>query len=52
MYMYMCMYVYTHSHTHTHVYILNMYIQEEPGGLQSMGSQRVGHDLVTEPQQQ
>ena len=21
---------------------------EEPGGLQSMGSQRVGHDLVTE----
>ena len=24
---------------------------EEPGGLQSMGSQRVGHDLVTDPQQ-
>ena len=24
---------------------------EEPGGLQSMGSQRVGHDLVTEQQQ-
>ena len=23
---------------------------EEPGGLQSMGSQRVGHDLVTEQQ--
>ena len=22
---------------------------EEPGGLQSMGSQRVGHDCVTEP---
>ena len=22
---------------------------EEPGGLQSMGSQRVGHDLVTKP---
>ena len=22
---------------------------EEPGGLQSMGLQRVGHDLVTEP---
>ena len=21
--------------------------EEEPGGLQSMGSQRVGHDLVT-----
>ena len=25
---------------------------EDPGGLQSMGSQRVGHDLVTEKQQQ
>ena len=25
---------------------------EEPGGLQSMGSQRVGHNLVTEQQQQ
>ena len=25
---------------------------EEPGGLQSMGSQRVGHDLVTKEQQQ
>ena len=25
---------------------------EEPGGLQSMGSQRVGHDLATEQQQQ
>ena len=24
---------------------------EEPGGLQSMGSQRVGHDLVTKQQQ-
>ena len=24
---------------------------EEPGGLQSMGSQRVGHDRVTEQQQ-
>ena len=47
-----CVCMYTHTHTHTHVYILNMYIQEEPGGLQSMGSQRVGHDLVTEPQQQ
>ena len=22
----------------------------EPGGLQSMGSQRVGHDLLTKPQ--
>ena len=25
---------------------------EEPGGLQSMGSQRVGYDLATEQQQQ
>ena len=24
---------------------------KEPGGLQSMGSQRVGHDLETKPQQ-
>ena len=24
---------------------------EEPGGLRSMGSQRVGQDLVTDPQQ-
>ena len=24
---------------------------EEPGGAQSIGSQRVGHDLVTEQQQ-
>ena len=22
---------------------------EEPGGLESMGSQRIGHDLVTKP---
>ena len=25
--------------------------REEPGGLQSIGSQKVGHDLVTEQQQ-
>ena len=25
---------------------------EEPGGLQSMGSQRVGHDLVTEQKEE
>ena len=25
---------------------------EEPGGLQSIGSQKVGHDLVTKQQQQ
>ena len=49
--MYVCIHTLTHTHTHTHVYILNMYIQEEPGGLQSIGSQRVGHELVTEQQQ-
>ena len=34
----------------THSSILAWEIQwtEEPGGLQSMGSQRVGHDRVTE----
>ena len=34
----------------THSSILDWKIPwtEEPGGLQSMGSQRVGHDLVTE----
>ena len=26
--------------------------REEPGGLQSMGSQRVGHNLATKQQQQ
>ena len=26
--------------------------EEEPGGLQSMGSQRVGHNLLTKQQQQ
>ena len=25
---------------------------EEPGGLQSMGSKKIGHDLVTKQQQQ
>ena len=34
----------------THLSILDWEITwtEEPGGLQSMGSQRVGYDLVTE----
>ena len=35
---YMYVYVYTHIHSWT----------EEPGGLQSMGLQRVGRDRVTE----
>ena len=35
----------------THFSILGWRIPqtEEPGGLQSMGSQRVGHDLATKP---
>ena len=38
----------------THFSILAWEISwaEEPGGLQSMGSQRVGHGLVTKEQQQ
>ena len=38
----------------THSSILDWEIPgiEEPGGLQSMGSQRVGHDLKTKQQQQ
>ena len=37
----------------THSSILSCEIPwtEEPGGLQSMGSQRVGHDLATKQQQ-
>ena len=37
----------------THCSILAWRIpwREEPGGLQSIGSQKVGHDLVTEQQQ-
>ena len=40
--------------THCHSSILPWEIPwtEEPGGLQSMGLQRVGHDLVTKEQQQ
>ena len=38
----------------THSYILDQEIlqTEEPGGPQSLGSQRVGQDLVTKLQQQ
>ena len=37
----------------THSTILAWWIprMEEPGGLQSMGSQRIGHDQATEQQQ-
>ena len=33
--------------THSSILALEISWTEEPGGLQSMGSQRVGHDLVT-----
>ena len=34
------------THSSTHAWKIPW--MEKPGGLQSMGSQRVGHDLVTE----
>ena len=34
--------------THSSILIWKIPWTEEPGGLQSMGLQRVGHDLVTE----
>ena len=37
---------------HCSVFIWEISWTEEPGGLQSMGSQRVRHDLVTKQQQQ
>ena len=61
---YICVYMFTHTHTHTHTHtmwpsqvemvthsnILTWEITwtEEPGGLQSRGHRRVGHDWVTE----
>ena len=38
--------------THSSILAWRIPWTEEPGGLQSTGSQRVGHDLGTEPQQQ
>ena len=38
--------------THSSTLAWEMPQTEEPGGLQSMGSQRVGHELVTKEQQQ
>ena len=35
--------------THSSILAWKIPWTEEPGGLQSMGSQRVGHDLVTKP---
>ena len=37
--------------THSSVLAWKIPRTEEPDGLQSMGSQRVGHDLATEQQQ-
>ena len=37
--------------THSSMLAWRILWTEEPGGLQSMGSQRAGHDLGTEPQQ-
>ena len=36
--------------THSSILAWEIPQTEEPGGLQSMGSQRVGHDLVTKQQ--
>ena len=36
--------------THSSILAWRIPWTEEPGGLQSMGSQRVGHDLATEQQ--
>ena len=36
--------------THSSILAWEIPWTEEPGGLQSMGSQRVGHDLVTKQQ--
>ena len=38
--------------THSSILTWRISWTEEPGGLQSMGLQRVGHDLATEQQQQ
>ena len=37
--------------THSSILAWNVPWTEEPGGLQYMGSQRVGHDLATKQQQ-
>ena len=38
--------------THSSILAWEISWREEPGGLQSMGWQRVGHDLVIKQQQQ
>ena len=37
--------------THSSILAWRIPWTEEPGGLQSMGSQRIGHDLPTEKEQ-
>ena len=37
--------------THSSILVWEIPWTEEPGGLQSMGLQRVGHDIVTKQQQ-
>ena len=37
--------------THSSILALEIPRTKEPGGLRSMGSQRIGHDLATEQQQ-
>ena len=37
--------------THSSILAWKIKWTEEPGGLQSMGSQRVGHDLATKQEQ-
>ena len=38
--------------THSNILAWNILWTEEPGRLQSTGSQRIGHDVVTKQQQQ
>ena len=38
--------------THSNILAWNIPLTEEPGRLQSTGSQRIGHDVVTKQQQQ
>ena len=38
--------------THSSIFAWGIPLTEKPSGLQSMGLQRVGHDLVTIQQQQ
>ena len=43
----MCVYIYTlekEMATHSSILAWKILCLEEPGGLQSMGSQRIGHD--------